>query len=136
VSILINSRKIVTDGEYLEDDLLSYLLNVAAELGLADDDAIKNAEILKSKGVTMSTLQIVEQKLISDWGLHFSLIITAQNNIVSVKARIQIQLLISKPNQYNAIFETTIKHGYRKIRNRRSAKFKNRNRKPTSLLPF
>jgi len=52
-------------------------------LGVAAEEALKNAEILKSKGVTMSTLQILEQKLISDWGLHFSLVITAQNNIVS-----------------------------------------------------
>lgn len=52
-------------------------------MGVSDEDALKNAEILKSKGVNMSTLQILEQKLISDWGLHFSLIITAQNNIVS-----------------------------------------------------
>jgi hypothetical protein len=58
-------------------------MSVAAELGVPDEEALKNIEILKSKGVNMSTLQILEQKLISDWGLHFSLIITAQNNIVS-----------------------------------------------------
>lgn len=58
-------------------------MSIAAELGVTDEEALKNIEILKSKGVNMSTLQILEQKLISDWGLHFSLIITAQNNIVS-----------------------------------------------------
>lgn len=70
-----------------EDDLSGYIMSVAAELGVPDEEALKNIEILKSKGVNMSTLQILEQKLISDWGLHFSLIITAQNNIKKPKKR-------------------------------------------------